>query len=107
MTDLHLTSGISFRSAYIKHFFKKKEEGAFHEYEKRHSIPDTDSEDSKAIRTVKERLIITYSGNRTKKDADNKKRGVARLKKHLNQESSRRKVSTEEGTTNFLRLPRT
>lgn len=42
---------------------QEKEEGVFHEYEKRHSIPDTDSEDSKTMRTVKERLIITYSGD--------------------------------------------
>ena len=85
---------------------REKEEGVFHEYEKRHSIPDTDSEDSKAMRTVKERLIITYSGDRAKKDADNRKRGVARLKKTFESGIVKKENLNRRGYNKFLEITR-
>lgn len=85
---------------------REKEEGVFHEYEKRHSIPDTDSEDSKAMRTVKERLIITYSGDRAKKDADNRKRGVARLKKTFESGIVKKESLNRRGYNKFLEITR-
>ena len=54
----------------------------------------------------KERLIITYSGDRAKKDADNRKRGVARLKKTFESGIVKKESLNRRGYNKFLEITR-
>lgn len=83
---------------------QEKEEGVYLEYEKTHLIADTDSDKPKAKREIKERLIITYSSDRAKKDADNRKRGVERLKRAFGSGKIKKESINRRGYNKFLEI---
>jgi len=80
---------------------QEKKEGVFYEYEKSHSLPDTETSKSTII---KERLIITYSKDRAKKDADNRKRGVERLKRAFGSGTIKKESINRRGYNKFLEI---
>lgn len=78
-----------------------KREGVFYEYEKSHTITTTDSD---APHAIKERLVITYSNNRARKDADNRKRGVERLRKAFGSGTVKKESINRRGYNKFLEI---
>lgn len=78
-----------------------KQEGVYYEYEKLHAIT---MPDSKEPQIIKERLIITYSASRAKKDADNRKRGVERLRKAFGSGTIKKESINRRGYNKFLEI---
>lgn len=80
---------------------RNREEGTYYEYEKSHTITTSGSDEPQII---KERLIITYSASRAKKDADNRKRGVERLRKAFGSGTIKKESINRRGYNKFLEI---
>lgn len=80
---------------------REKKEGACYEYEKSHTVATLDSDEPQI---VKERLIIAYSASRAKKDADNRKRGVERLRKAFGSGTIKKESINRRGYNKFLEI---
>ena len=81
-----------------------KEENTYPEYEKTHTIPAPKPNDPKATKEIKERLIITYSKDRAKNDADNRKRGVERLRLSFGSGTIKKESINRRGYNKFLEI---
>ena len=81
-----------------------KEENTYLEYEKTHTIPAPEPDDPKATKEIKERLIITYSKDRAKNDADNRKRGVERLRLSFGSGTIKKESINRRGYNKFLEI---
>ena len=81
-----------------------KEENTYPEYEKTHTIPAPKPDDPKATKEIKERLIITYSKDRAKNDADNRKRGVERLRLSFGSGTIKKESINRRGYNKFLEI---
>lgn len=80
---------------------RDKQEGNYYEYEKLHAITTSNSNEPQII---KERLIITYSASRAKKDAENRKRGVERLRKAFGSGTIKKESINRRGYNKFLEI---
>lgn len=80
---------------------RDKKEDTYYEYEKSHTVTTLDSDEPQIIN---ERLIITYSANRAKKDAENRKRGVERLRKAFGSGTIKKESINRRGYNKFLEL---
>lgn len=60
--------------------------------------------DGKEPQIINERLIITYSDSRAKKDADNRKRGVERLRKAFGSGTIKKESINRRGYNKFLEI---
>ena len=83
---------------------QEKEENTYPEYEKTHTIPAPTPDDPKATKEIKERLIITYSKDRAKNDADNRKRGVDRLRLSFGSGTIKKESINRRGYNKFLEI---
>lgn len=83
---------------------QEKEEGTYPEFEKTHIITAPAKEDPKATKEIKERLIITYSKDRAKNDADNRKRGVDRLRNSFGSGTIKKESINRRGYNKFLEI---
>ena len=81
-----------------------KKENTYPEYEKTHAIPDPTPEDPKATKVIKERLIITYSKDRAKNDAENRKRGIERLRRAFGSGTIKKESINRRGYNKFLEI---
>lgn len=83
---------------------QEKAEHVCHEYIKTHTIPDTESDDAAATKVITERLIITYSKDRAKKDADNRRRGVEHLKRAYGSGKIKKESLNRKGYSKFIEI---
>jgi len=83
---------------------QEKKKDVFYEFAKSYAIPCTNSDGSVSTLTVNERLIVTYSEERAKKDADNRKRGVERLRKTFASGKIKKESLNRRGYNKFLEI---
>lgn len=83
---------------------REKKEGICYEYEREQAVPDPDSKDSKATLKIRERLIITYSKERARNDAENRRRGVERLRRDFGSGTVRKENINRRGYNKFLEI---
>jgi transposase len=81
---------------------QEKKEDEYYEYEKVYEIPANDAKAPGKTITVKDRLIITYSEDRAKKDADNRRRGVERLRRAFSSGTIKKDSINRRGYNKFL-----
>ena len=82
----------------------EKVEGTCYEYEREQIVPDPDSKEPGATLKIKERLIVTYSKDRAKKDAENRKRGIERLKRDFGSGIVKKENINKRGYNKFLEI---
>ena len=82
----------------------EKVEGTCYEYEREQIVPDPDSKEPGATLKIKERLIVTYSKDRAKKDAENRKRGIERLKRDFGSGTIKKENINRRGYNKFLEI---
>ena len=81
---------------------QEKKEDEYYEYKKVYEIPANDAKAPGKTITVKDRLIITYSEDRAKKDADNRKHGVERLRRAFSSGTIKKDSINRRGYNKFL-----
>ena len=82
----------------------EKVEDTYYEYEREQTVPDPDSKEPGATLKIKERLIVTYSKDRAKNDAENRKRGVERLKRDFGSGTVKKENINRRGYNKFLEI---
>jgi len=82
----------------------EKVEGTYYEYEREQTVPNPDSNDPKAVLKIKERLILTYSKDRAKNDAENRKRGIERLRHDFGSGTIKKENINRRGYNKFLEI---
>ena len=82
----------------------EKAEGACYEYEREQAVHDPDSKDPKAMLKTKERLVLTYSKDRAKNDAENRKRGIERLRHDFSSGTIKKENINRRGYNKFLEI---
>lgn len=83
---------------------QKKVENTYPEYEKTHTIAAPTSEDPKGTDKIRERLIITYSKDRARNDAENRKRGIERLRRAFGSGTIKKESINRRGYNKFLEI---
>ena len=83
---------------------QEKVENTYPEYEKTHTIAAPTSEDPKGTDKIRERLIITYSEDRARNDAENRKRGIERLRRAFGSGTIKKESINRRGYNKFLEI---
>ena len=82
----------------------EKAEDTCYEYEREKNVPAPDSKEPGATLKTRERLIVTYSKDRAKKDAENRKRGIERLKRDFGSGTVKKENINRRGYNKFLEI---
>ena len=83
---------------------QEKKEEVYYECGKPYDISYIDCNGVETTQTVNERLVITYSKERAKKDADNRRRGVDRLRKAFGSGTIKKESPNRRGYNKFLEI---
>ena len=79
---------------------QEKKENIYYEYQKTHNIQSSNKETN----TIHERLIITYSVDRAKKDAENRKKGIERLRDAYKSGTIKKESLNRRGYNKFIEI---
>ena len=77
-----------------------KQENTFYEYHKTHVVKFSKQED----KTIRERLITTYSFSRAKKDAENRQNGIEKLRNAYKTGVIKKESLSRRGYSKFLEI---
>ena len=83
---------------------QEKVEGVCYEYEREQAIPNPEATEPGAMQKIKERLVVTYSKDRAKNDADNRKRGIERLRRDFGSGTIKKENINKRGYNKFLEI---
>lgn len=83
---------------------QEKKEEVYYECGKPYDISHIDCNGAGTTQAVNERLVITYSEERAKKDADNRRRGVDRLRKAFGSGTIKKESLNRRGYNKFLEI---
>ena len=82
----------------------EKVEDIYYEYEREQLVPAPNSKEPGATLRIKERLIVTYSKDRARNDAENRKRGIERLKRDFGSGTIKKENINRRGYNKFLEI---